>query len=96
MPLKAFAPYGKESIDQTGWSIQSDSLILTKAKIRVTDENDNELAVTQWQLGGGYGSKYAIAFTPTGWKTEGDRTYTVHVDGIGKPFSYSVEVLACQ
>lgn len=96
VPLKAFAPYGKESIDQTGWSIQSDSLILTKAKIRVTDENDNELAVTQWQLGGGYGSKYAIAFTPTGWKTEGDRTYTVHVDGIGKPFSYNVEVLSCQ
>lgn len=96
VPLKAFAPYGKESIDQTGWSIQSDSLILTKAKIRVTNESDTELPVTQWQLGGGYGSKYAIAFTPNGWKTEGDRSYTVHVDGVAKPFSYNVEVLACQ
>ncbi len=95
VPVKAFGPYGKESIDGTGWSIQSDSIVMTKAKVRILDESGAELPMTQWQLGGGYGSKYALGFAPSGWKAEGGKTYTVEISGVAKPFSYQVEVLTC-
>ena len=96
VPLQAFAPYGKESIDSTGWSVQSDSLILTKAKITIKDDAGNALEVEQWPLGSGYGSKHAVGFRPVGWKTEGGKTYHVEVGGIAVPFSYEVEVIDCK
>lgn len=96
VPLAAFAPYGKESIDSTGWSVQSDGIIMTKAQVKLTDGDGTALQIEQWPLGSGYGSKYAVGFRPVGWKTEAGKTYHVEVGGIPVPFSYDVEVVDCK
>ncbi len=96
VPLAAFAPYKKESIDSTGWSIQSDSVLLTGATVSILDDAGNTLKTEQWPLGSGYGSKYAIGFRPVGWKTEGGRVYTVEIGGIKSAFSYDVDVVDCK
>ena len=93
VPYGAVNPYGT-SVDSTGWSIQSDTISFSQAKISVSVDGVDQ-PVEQRKLTGGYGSKYAVAFNPKGWKTEAGFTYHVKVDGIGKPFAYDVEVLDC-
>ena len=93
VPLAAFSA-GGSSIDKTGWSLQSDSISFAKAKI-VVSSGGKELKTTQWLLKGGYGSKYAIAWTPSGWNTEAGKTYKVEVKGSSADFAYEVEVVDC-
>ncbi|MCO4763031.1 MAG: CAP domain-containing protein [Myxococcales bacterium] len=93
VPYGAINPYGV-SIDTTGWSIQSDTISFSQAKISVSVGGVDQ-PVDQRLLKGGYGSKYAVAFNPKGWKTEAGFTYHVKVAGIGQPFEYDVEVLDC-
>lgn len=92
-------PYGAvkpswKSIDQTGWTLQSDSINLAGAQVSVT-ESGQTLAVQTSQLLGGYGSRYAIKFIPQGWTISAGRTYAVRVTGITSPISYDVQVVAC-
>ena len=93
VPYGAINPYGT-STDSTGWSIQSDSISFSQAQIKVT-VNGVDQPVEQRLLKKGYGSTYAVAFNPKGWKTEAGFTYHVEVGGISKPFSYDVEVVDC-
>jgi hypothetical protein len=95
VPLKAFGPVGKTTIDQTGWSVQSDSILVHKATVEVRDDTGAALEVEQWTLGANYGSKYAVAFRPVGWKAEAGRSYRVELTGIATGFGYDVHVLAC-
>lgn len=94
VPLAAINPYPSGSLDSTGWSIQSDVINLNGAAIKVSAAGET-LPVAVRNLAPNYGSKYAIAFNPTGWKTAAGKTYHVEVTAIAKPFSYDVEVLAC-
>jgi uncharacterized protein YkwD len=93
IPLQAFAP-NRGSIDDTGWTIQSDSINLSGAVVTVTSGGTN-MPVTVTQLMGGYGSTYAIRFTPMGWDTTAGQTYAVSVSGISTPISYNVQVVSC-
>jgi uncharacterized protein YkwD len=82
------------SVDQTGWTIQSDSIDLGSADVTITD-GGNDKPVSVASLAGGYGSTYAIKITPQGWTTEAGHTYSVSVSGVSQPIAYDVSVVDC-
>jgi hypothetical protein len=85
---------GRSTLDDTGWSIQSDNINLAGAVVTVTSGGMN-MPVTVTQLMGGYGSRYAIRFNPNGWDTTAGQTYAVSVTGIATPISYEFTVVNC-
>jgi len=94
VPLQAFAPSGRSSLDDTGWTVQSDGINLQGASVTVTSDGEN-LPVTVTQLLDRYGARYALRFNPDGWETEAGRTYSVSVTGIQTEISYDVSVVDC-
>jgi hypothetical protein len=83
-----------QSIDETGWTVQSDDIDLSGAQVSVT-AGGQPLSVSVTNLQGGYGSDSAISFIPQGWQTEAGTTYSVEVTGISQPIAYEVEVVDC-
>jgi hypothetical protein len=81
-------------VDQTGWSIQSDSINLNSADVTVT-EGGMDLPVSVTALSPGYGSMYALRFNPMGWSTAAGKTYHVAVSGTSTAIEYDVEVVSC-
>jgi hypothetical protein len=94
-PLEAIAPSWWSSVDTTGWTVQSDSISLAGAQVTVTANSQNK-PVQVTSLSSGYGSTYAIRFTPQGWTTQAGTTYHVEVTGIAAPISYDVQVVTCE
>ena len=84
-----------QSLDSTGWTVQSDTVNLGSATVTVTSDG-MDMPVTVTQLMPGYGSRYAFRFNPMGWKTTAGKTYTVEVNGAPMPIKYDVEVVDCQ
>jgi hypothetical protein len=82
------------SLDDTGWSIQSDSIDLGGGSVSVSSGGE-ELPVTVTELPGGYGSRYALSIVPDGWTTQAGNTYAVSVSGTSMPVSYEVTVVDC-
>ncbi len=80
--------------DETGWTIQSDSINLSNAKVTVTEGGQNR-PMSVIKLKGGYGSDYAINMVPQGWKIKAGATYTVSVTGTNPPISYEIHSLDC-
>ena len=97
VPLEAiYVPeVGWSDVDQTGWTIQSETIDLGAAKVSIT-EGGVDRPVKLTTLGSGYGSKFAVSLVPQGWKTAAGKTYTVKVDGVPQPFSYDVQVVQCE
>ncbi|HET9931438.1 MAG TPA: CAP domain-containing protein [Polyangiaceae bacterium] len=91
-PLEAFGG-PRQTIDSTGWSLQSDSINLSGAKVAVTFNGVSQ-PVTVTQLDPNYGSRYAIRFNPMGW-TSAVGAYHVSVTGIPTAIEYDVNVVAC-
>jgi cysteine-rich secretory family protein len=83
------------SVDDTGWTLQSDTIDLSGAQVTITDGGQN-LGVAVTTLAGGYGSTHAIKMTPQGWNSQAGHTYDVSVTGISQAISYSVEMVACE
>lgn len=83
------------SIDQTGWSLQSDTVDFKSAQVTIT-AGGMTLPVTVTQLGSGYGSTYAISMVPMGWKVAAGMTYNVNVTGASMPITYDVSVVDCR
>ena len=79
------------SLDETGWTIQSDSIGLN-TNVTVT-ENGNTLPVKVFSLAANYGSKSAVRFTPDGWKTQAGKSYRVQMSGTS--IDYTVDVVDC-
>jgi hypothetical protein len=95
VPLAAFKAGGfGQSIDETGWTIQSDSIDLDPGQVTVTDGGTNR-PVTTTVLGAGYGSSSAIRFVPSGWTAAAGHTYHVSVAGVSTAIAYDVQVVAC-
>jgi hypothetical protein len=82
------------SMDETGWSIQSDSIDLGGAQVEITADGA-PMPVSVTPLLGGYGSDSAISMIPQGWSITAGTTYHVRVDGVGQTIEYDVEVVAC-
>lgn len=93
-PLAAMRDAWGSTLDQTGWSIQSDTLDLANAAVTVTSGGAT-LPVQARALKPYYGSQQAIAFTPEGWQAQAGTTYHVAVTGVSKPFAYDVQVVDC-
>lgn len=96
VPLAAINIPGVQSVDQTGWSVQSYSVNVTNATVTVTDNGQN-LPVIVSNLAAGYGSPTAIKFIPNGWTSQAGHTYVVTLSGgsLTAPITYSVQVEAC-
>lgn len=93
-PVQAMGGGFGQNTDQTGWTVQSDTINLAGAQVKVTvDGADQPVTVTQ--LMPGYGSRYAFRFNPMGWTTTAGKTYKVSVTGIPTPIEYEIQVLAC-
>ncbi|WP_394821967.1 CAP domain-containing protein [Pendulispora albinea] len=89
--LKASFSY---QLDKTGWSIQSDTIDLSKGTVTITDGGTN-MPVTVNVLGANYGSRYAIRMVPNGWTSQKGHTYSVSVSGISQPINYQVQITDC-
>jgi uncharacterized protein YkwD len=95
IPLQALVQMRGESVDKTGWSIQSDNIDLRNAMVTVTVDGASQ-PVTVTQLEPDYGASYAIDFIPKGWTTQAGKTYSVSVAGVSTPIAYQVAVVDCQ
>lgn len=98
-PPPGIVPYGVfqgswYTIDETGWTVQSDAISLSGAQVTVTSGGQDK-PVTVTPLTGGYGSSSAFRFNPNGWTTQPDTTYSVSVTGISTPIQYDVQVVSC-
>lgn len=93
-PIQATNDGWNRTLDETGWSIQSDDVDLSNANVTIT-ANGDDLPVTVTALQGGYGSNHAISIIPDGWETQVGTTYTVSVASVDSPFSYSVTIVDC-
>jgi uncharacterized protein YkwD len=81
-------------VDQTGWTVQSDTISLASATVTVTSDG-MDLPVTVTKLDPGYGSTHAIRFNPMGWTTTAGKTYSVKLGGTAMPIEYDVEIVDC-
>jgi hypothetical protein len=93
IPIDAFGTFFAK-LDQTGWSVQSDSIDLASADVTVTSDG-MPLEVTVTTLMRGYGSSYALRFNPSGWTAAAGKTYSVKITGTSAPIEYDVEVIDC-
>ncbi|MBK6919927.1 MAG: CAP domain-containing protein [Deltaproteobacteria bacterium] len=85
---------GWTSLDETGWSIQSDSIELGGAQVTITQDGEDR-PVTVHALGSGYGSSSAISMIPIGWQLTAGASYHVSVANVGTPIEYDVDVVDC-
>ena len=93
IPTDAFGAFFA-TINETGWSIQSDTIDLANAEVAVTS-GGMDLAVTVTTLMRGYGSTYAIRIVPSGWTAAAGKSYNVKVTGTSTPIEYDVDVVDC-
>ena len=93
-PVEAVKPVGSSSIDDTGWTIQSDSIDLNGAQVSIK-EGGIDLTVTVNNLQP-WPTQTAISMVPDGWTTTAGKTYEVSVTGISSPINYEVQVVGCQ
>lgn len=94
IPLQALSTSRNQTVDSTGWTVQSDGVNLANAQVTVTVDGAAQ-PVTVTQLDGGYGSKYALRFNPMGWTTAAGKTYNVAVTGVSTPITYAVQIVNC-
>lgn len=78
VPMAALG-FDGSTVDDAGWSIQSDDYSLDKDAVKIVDEAGENLSIDVRDLSAQTGSVSAIAFTPNGWTFEADKTYTVSV-----------------
>jgi hypothetical protein len=81
-------------IDETGWTLQSNTIPLSSASVTVTRAG-TPLPVDVTVLSANYGSQYAISFVPSGWASAAGQTYHVEVTGVSSPISYDVHMVDC-
>jgi hypothetical protein len=90
------AAYGESprSLGDTGWSIQSDYIDLSKAVVTVV-AGGMEREVEVSELEPSPGSESAIRILPRGWTARAGETYEVSVGGIQPKIQYSFELVDC-
>ena len=93
-PFEAVDPFGYDTLDDTGWTVQSDTIDLATAKVTITVDGASK-PVTLRALEPWYGSAYAIAILPDGWRSQVGKTYTVSITGVSSPITYDVKMVGC-
>ena len=82
-------------LEDTGWSLQSDSIDLDNAAVTITRDDGTDMPVTVTELGAYYGSRWAISMIPNGWVAETGFVYEVNVTADGGTIQYRVEFAEC-
>lgn len=95
VPLQALHLSQWLDVDRGGWSIQSDFIDLGRGEVTVTRAGES-LPVDVWILAQGYGSTFGLGIRPRGWRSAAGETYTVTVDGVSEPISWSFTVVDCR
>ena len=83
------------TLDETGWSVQSDSINLSNANATITREDGTDLPVIVNELAAYYGSQWAISMIPSGWEAEPGWAYNVHIEADGGVIDYQVDLVDC-
>jgi hypothetical protein len=91
VPRELLESHGFET-DVVGWSLQSDVIDLSGARIRVRS-NGIAHPVPVTQLTAGLGSLWGVSFPIDHIPVS--NSYTVEVFGVDEPFSYTVDLLDC-
>ncbi|MEC7947951.1 MAG: CAP domain-containing protein [Myxococcota bacterium] len=86
---------GWATLDETGWSVQSDTISLRDAAVTITRDDGANLPVVVTELLPYYGSLSAISMVPSGWEAQAGRTYAVHIEAAGGVIDYTVELVDC-
>jgi uncharacterized protein YkwD len=94
-PVDAMFDAFGQSVDSTGWSVQSDSIDLDGANVQVVRDGTDTMSVTVAHLLPYYGSMWALTFTPQGWTMQAGHTYAITLTGVTTPISYTVEAVGC-
>jgi len=93
-PMQAYED-GFNSLDDTGWSIQSENIDLSAAQVTVTSAGQPRPVQVQ-QLSGTYGGAEAIRIALDGWEAEAGATYAVNVSGTSTPIAYEIQLIDCE
>lgn len=93
-PMQAYGD-SWQTLDKTGWSIQSKGIDLKSATVKVTSGGQDR-PVTVEQLTPGYGGADAIRIVLNGWKAEAGATYSVSVSGTSTPIAYDIQMIDCK
>ena len=80
VPMEALNPASWADIDKAGWSIQSDSVDVTRAELVTVTKDGVPVEVDTWDLGNGYGSAHGLGLRPKGFRTELGSTYRVTLE----------------
>jgi len=83
------------SVDDTGWTIQSQDINLEGGTVTVT-EDGMEVPVAVDVLQRNFGSRYALKLTPQGWTSKAGSVYGVSVTNVDTPISYEVRMVSCE
>jgi hypothetical protein len=82
------------SVDEIGWTLQSDSINLNDAMVSVRNRGEDR-PVEAWSLLPWYGSQYAIAFRPVGWTSTVDESYDITVVAGDRTIEWTVQFIGC-
>jgi len=87
---------GGVSVDQRGWTLQSDSIDVRQGQVRVADHSNlaQLLPVTRNNLTS-IGSAYGIRWVPDGWSTQSGHSYRVTIANLANPIVYDIDVVSC-
>jgi len=94
-PVGAMVDAFGQSVDSTGWSVQSDSIDLDSATVQVVRDGTDTLTVNVTHLLPNYGATWALSFIPQGWTMQAGHSYAVTVTGGGSPIGYTVNAYSC-
>jgi len=87
--------FGAFDIDRAGWSVQSESIDLTRGIVTVQMDGE-PVAVQTRPLASGYGSRYAIGIVPVDFATRAGSSYRVTITLPREVIEYSFEVVDCE
>lgn len=97
VPIQALRPASWADIDQAGWSIQSDTVNVTRAELVTVTKDGVPVEVDTWNLGAGYGSAHGLGLRPKNFRTEVGATYRVTLESSQfDVVDYSFTVIDCR
>ena len=84
-----------QTVDQTGWTIQTNSLSVANAEAQVSEDGVDK-PVEAVALLPYYGSQGALKITPQGWTIQAGSEYSVTVNTPSETIAYSFLAVDCQ
>ncbi|TNF27588.1 MAG: CAP domain-containing protein [Deltaproteobacteria bacterium] len=94
-PIQAARTLPWARLEAAGWSLQSDTLDLRGAEVKVFRDGQEQPVTVDTGLDTGYGSTFGVRIVPQGWTMQAGRTYSVAVRGLAEDIDYDIHVVDC-